>query len=353
MVRNSFSLYPSAFIEWFAMRFPATPTLQIAVIVLIAFVGMTGAIETVRDPYLLSCFLGLMALGLVGMGLARLGAGAPIAQGDSVDRSSVTKNLEKREQQLDRELVTIAGLIQSHLEANGRYSDSLAQAGHNLLSLAKPEKVPAIVAMLIDANEKMRRRTNDLSKSLEKSRSQVAMLNSKLLEAQEIGMRDSLTSLGNRRFFDSNLAREIAKARAHGTELCLVMGDLDHFKKINDNFGHPFGDRVLKYFAELLSKQIRNGDMAARLGGEEFAVILPRRTLESAMRLTDQIRSRLETQQWMNAQSGQLFSKITASFGVVRLGAADDAETLVTRGDTMLYQAKRAGRNRIIIEEAA
>jgi diguanylate cyclase len=93
--------------------------------------------------------------------------------------------------------------------------------------------------------------------------------------------------------------------------------------------------------------------MAARLGGEEFAVILPRRTLESAMRLTDQIRSRLETQQWMNAQSGQLFSKITASFGVVRLGAADDAETLVTRGDTMLYQAKRAGRNRIIIEEAA
>jgi diguanylate cyclase len=98
-------------------------------------------------------------------------------------------------------------------------------------------------------------------------------------------------------------------------------------------------------------KHIKDGDIAARLGGEEFAVILPQTTLESATRLTDQIRNRLEAQQWMNAQSGQLFSKITASFGIVRLGENDDCETLVKRADTMLYEAKRAGRNRIIIED--
>ncbi len=196
----------------------------------------------------------------------------------------------------------------------------------------------------------MLKETKELSVNLEKSRSQVGALRSKLAEAQAIGMRDSLTSLGNRRSFDSNLAKEISEARARGTDMCLMMGDLDHFKKVNDNYGHPFGDRVLKYFAELLSKHIKDGDIAARLGGEEFAVILPQTTLESATRLTDQIRNRLEAQQWMNAQSGQLFSKITASFGIVRLGENDDSETLVKRADTMLYEAKRAGRNRIIIE---
>jgi diguanylate cyclase len=347
------SICPSALTERFAMRFLATPALQTAVIVLIAFVGMVGGVESVQDPYILSCVLGLMVLGLSGIGLARIQMDATGAPDDSAGRSSLKKSLENREQQLDRELATIASLIQSHLDANGQYSDSLVQAGRSLPSLAGPEKVRAIVGLLIDANEKMQRRTSDLSKSLEKSRSQVAALSTKLVEAQEIGMRDSLTSLGNRRAFDSNLAREIAEARAQGTELCLIMGDLDHFKTINDNFGHPFGDQVLKYFAELLSRQPLDGAIAARLGGEEFAVILPRQTLQSALRLTDQIRSRLEGQQWVNAQSGQRFSKITASFGVVRLGEADNEETLVKRADTMLYEAKRAGRNRIITEEAA
>ena len=91
--------------------------------------------------------------------------------------------------------------------------------------------------------------------------------------------------------------------------MCLVLGDLDHFKKINDNFGHPFGDLVLKFFAELLSKHIKDGDFAARFGGEEFAIILPRMTLEEATQLTERIRGRLEAQQWMNSQNGQLFSR--------------------------------------------
>ncbi|WP_158815852.1 GGDEF domain-containing protein [Methylocapsa sp. S129] len=333
------------------MRFFKTPWLQLAIVILIALLGMVGAIDNIQNPYALACILGLMALGFIGMGLGELrGAGA---SAHSSDGANLKDDFEARRAQLDRELDTIANLIQSHLDANGRYSDSLAQADQGLLPSTNPEKVRAIVRLLIDANEKMRRETGELSTSLEKSRSQVAALRSKLVEAQAIGMRDSLTSLSNRRAFDSNLTKEIAQARAQGTEMCLMMGDLDHFKKVNDNYGHPFGDRVLKYFAELLLKHIKDGDIAARLGGEEFAVILPQTTLESATRLTDQIRGRLEAQQWMNAQSGQLFSKITASFGIVRLSEKDDSETLVKRADTMLYEAKRTGRNRIIIEDTA
>jgi diguanylate cyclase len=345
-------IFPSGLVERFAMRFLKTPWLQLAVVILIAFLGLVGAIDNIQNPIALASILGLMALGLVGIGLGELRGGAGAAAG-SADREDPRESLEAKRAQLDRELDNIANLIQAHLEASDRYSDSLAQAGRALIPSANPEKVRAIVRLLIEANEKMLKETKELSINLEKSRSQVAALRSKLVEAQAIGMRDSLTSLSNRRSFDSNLAKEISEARAQGTEMCLMMGDLDHFKKVNDNYGHPFGDRVLKYFADLLLKHIKDGDIAARLGGEEFAVILPQTTLESATRLTDQIRNRLEAQQWMNAQSGQLFSKITASFGIVRLGESDDSETLVKRADTMLYEAKRAGRNRIIIEDTA
>ena len=335
------------------MRFLATPTLQLAVLFLIAAVGMAGAVENVQSPFVLSGFIALMVLGFAGIGLGELRADPANAGDDPANAGSRQKSLETRVRQLDRELATIAELIQSHLEASGRYSDSLAQAGRSLPSAVDPEKVRAVVRRLIEANEQMQRETSELTERLEKSRSQVAALRSRLVEAQAIGMRDSLTSLGNRRSFDVNLAKQIGEARAQKTELCLVLGDLDHFKKINDNFGHPFGDLVLKFFAELLLKHIRDTDFAAWFGGEEFAIILPRMTLDDATQLTEQISSRLEAQQWMNAQSGQLFSKITASFGVVRLAESDDEETLLKRADTMLYGAKRAGRNRIVVEDKA
>jgi diguanylate cyclase len=335
------------------MRIFATPTLQLAVLFLIAAVGVAGAIETVQNPFVASGFVALMALGFAGIGLGGFRAG-PADEGDEATNDSARRKiLEARVGELDRELTTIAALIQSHLEASGRYGESLAEAGRNLSQAVTPEKLRAVVRRLLEANEQMQRETSELTERLDKSRALVAALRSRLAEAQAIGMRDSLTSLGNRRSFDVTLARQIADARAQKTDLCLVLGDLDHFKRINDSFGHPFGDTVLKFFAELLLKHVRDGDFAARFGGEEFAIILPCVTLDEAIRLTEQIRSRLETQQWMNAQSGQLFSRITASFGVVRLGESDDEESLLKRADTMLYGAKRAGRNRIGVEDRA
>ena len=330
------------------MRFLTIPSLQLAVLVLIAVVGMAALLANAHSPEVLLFVFGLMILGFVGTGLREFRPA-----GGEAANAGAPKDAETRELRLERELATIAKLIQLHLEASGRYSQALAQADRSLPALATPEKVRAIVALLIEANEKMQHETAELSRSLERSRLQVAILRSNLVAAQQIGMSDSLTTLGNRRSFDINLGKEIAEAQVDGAQMCLVMGDIDHFKKINDNFGHPFGDRVLKHFAELLLKNISDGAVAARIGGEEFAIILPRTRLEDAVQLTDVIRRQLEAQQWMNAQSGQLFSNITASFGIVRLGEKDNEETLLRRADTMLYEAKRSGRNCIICENAA
>ena len=137
------------------------------------------------------------------------------------------------------------------------------------------DAIHEIVLTLINDNRAMQNKVNVLSEKLEHSRFQIMRLRSSLTKAEEIGNRDGLTALGNRRFFDNALAEEVAKARDFGGELCIALADIDHFKKINDKFGHVAGDMVLKLFAELLMMNIKGQDKVARFGGEEFAILFP------------------------------------------------------------------------------
>jgi diguanylate cyclase len=168
-----------------------------------------------------------------------------------------------------------------------------------------------------------------------------------------MGMRDPLTALSNRRYFDTSLERELADAQARGAPLSLVMGDIDNFKKINDLFGHQIGDEILKMFARVLTDNVHSRDTVARYGGEEFAIILPETRLESAKQLTERMRSQVEGMELAVSESGQEIGKVTASFGVAELGPADDADALIQRADAKLYEAKCAGRNRVAADQAA
>jgi diguanylate cyclase len=326
-------------------------TLQIAVILAIAILGALCATQTNQTPTIELYVLALIALGIVGVGLGE------IREADSPTiaspRRGSLKQADATAQHFDSALGVIVKLIQAHLEENSRYSDSLERANKDLPSLDRPEQVRAVVSLLIDENEKIQTKMNELSKNLEASRAQVAKLRSNLAEANELGLRDPLTSLGNRRFFDANLAKEVKLAQGEGADLCLVMADLDHFKKINDRFGHPVGDMVLKLFGELLSSNIKGKDTAARYGGEEFAIIFPSTKLDDAAHITDQIRHQLEGKQWMLSASGQRIGTITASFGVARLRRGEDPEALVKRVDAKLYEAKISGRNRVVVDSAA
>ena len=173
--------------------------------------------------------------------------------------------------------------MQSYIEAGEKYSVSLAEAGKNLPKIATPEEVGIIVKFLIAENAKMQNEAGDLRERLEQKQSQIEELCSNLAEAQEMGMTDPLTSLSNRRGFDATLAKEIAEARARAAALCLVMVDLDNFKKINDDFGHLVGDEILKMFAAILRDNVGSHDSVARYGGEEFAIILPETELDDAL----------------------------------------------------------------------
>ncbi|RTQ99872.1 GGDEF domain-containing protein [Halomonas nitroreducens] len=156
-----------------------------------------------------------------------------------------------------------------------------------------------------------------------------------------LARHDELTGLLNRRAGLARLDEEIARARRQGTPLCVAICDLDHFKQINDRHGHAMGDEALQGVAEVMHAELRRYDVLARLGGEEFLVMLPGAARPAAEQAIERLRARLE-----DARLGKPDLALTVSAGIAGLAEGDSGEALLERADRALYQAKRQGRNR-------
>jgi diguanylate cyclase (GGDEF)-like protein len=162
----------------------------------------------------------------------------------------------------------------------------------------------------------------------------------------EAALRDGLTQAYNKRHFLDRLTAELAYARRHGTPLTLLMLDIDHFKNVNDTYGHPAGDYVLATLARIAMGALRAEDVFARYGGEEFAILCRGVTLDQAALLGERLRSTIEATAF-DYQRRRI--PITASIGVASLlDRADDTTRLIADADGALYEAKRAGRNHVV-----
>ena len=157
-------------------------------------------------------------------------------------------------------------------------------------------------------------------------------------------IKDGLTDLSNKRQLDTVLGKEISRAQRHERPLSLLMVDIDHFKDVNDTYGHIAGDSVLKELAVILQGRLRPDDEVGRYGGEEFAVILPETPLMGAVRIGDELRKLVEEHKF--TAEGEPIS-ITISVGAAVLERGSDAKTLYKAADEQLYEAKRTGRNRV------
>jgi diguanylate cyclase (GGDEF)-like protein len=162
---------------------------------------------------------------------------------------------------------------------------------------------------------------------------------------------DSLTGLANRRLSTAALEKELARAQRFNEPLTLVLADIDDFKRINDRWGHPTGDEVLKAFARRLQESVREIDLAGRWGGEEFALLLPGTDLEGGRRLAERIRE-LVREQHLAASDGSPI-RVTSSFGVASFPLVNGQSQLVAAADAALYEAKRSGKDRVVVSEPA
>jgi diguanylate cyclase len=251
------------------------------------------------------------------------------------------------DREVHSEVAKIISLLGSQVEANASFSAALGKAREQLPDSLKPEQVRLVISYLMIENENMRKRTSDLQGNLERSQRQIERLKSNLAAAELQGLSDPLTGLKNRRSFDITLAAEIASSRSAGKPLSLVMADIDHFKSINDRYGHPAGDDVLKWFAKILSNNMKGRDTVARYGGEEFAIIMPQTTLDNAALLAGQIKQQLEQQLWKKPGAPNTMLRVTASFGVAQLNPGEGTSGIIQRADAKLYESKTSGRNRV------
>jgi len=166
----------------------------------------------------------------------------------------------------------------------------------------------------------------------------------------EMAMVDGLTGLFVRRYFDARIEEEIERSKRYGTPFSVVMMDVDDFKRLNDTHGHLAGDRVLRGVAQLVRSQMRGVDTAARYGGEEIAIILPRTEMVAALNQAERIRAAIADHRiTIDGTGASPVLGVTASFGIAAYpeSGASTAEELVKRADRALYRAKKTGKNRV------
>src|SRR5690606_12816757 len=159
--------------------------------------------------------------------------------------------------------------------------------------------------------------------------------------------QDFLTGLANRRYFMELAREELTRASCNAEAACLLMVDVDHFKHINDAHGHRVGDLMLQSFSKVLLKTLRSGDIIARVGGEEFAVLMPETTLDLAVEIAGRLKSAIAENALCVENTPVL--RVTASIGVAAWCSGLDLDDLMEMADGALYQAKHSGRNRICV----
>ncbi len=205
-------------------------------------------------------------------------------------------------------------------------------------------RVIAAQAAISLENVNIYKKLDDMNKNLEhKVMARTRELNIKNRELEILSTTDQLTGLYNRRYIDQSIKEEIDRSRRYKVPLSIILLDIDHFKRINDTYGHDVGDEVLVSLASVLKENTRNTDIAGRWGGEEFLIIVPQTDGEMCLLITEKLREAMKSCIY---QTGE---QVTASFGVTEFQKNDSVSLLIKKADQALYEAKKGGRDKVVL----
>jgi diguanylate cyclase len=232
----------------------------------------------------------------------------------------------------------------------GSYAGILQEAANRFEGGVDSDEFRAIVQHLAVSTHGMVESNLKLAEQIEAQSRQVEELQTALQSVKVEALTDGLTGLANRRMFDETLHRRLQDAAAATSELCLLLIDIDHFRRINENWGHPLGDQVLRYIASVLRAHAQGDVLAARFGGEEFAVIMPRSNVNLAEALAARVSRAVKSKRLSLKSTGDVIGEVTVSVGIARFEHFEEPSDLVARAVDCLAAAKSAGRDRIVTD---
>lgn len=249
---------------------------------------------------------------------------------------------------VEEEMSRVVGILSEAGRDAAAYGKVLTTASGGLG--AQKSNAEEIIGTLLRSTREMQSKNRALETSLKSSTHEVANLRENLANARREALTDALTGLPNRKAFDEKLDHWMAKAAKERMPLCVLFGDVDRFKKFNDDFGHQLGDQVLKLVAQCIIDNLPNNGFGARYGGEEFAILLPQVNLDAAVVVANKIRKAVELKKIVKRQTGEHLSRVTLSIGCAVQAPGETLRELIDRADKALYAAKNNGRNQVRTE---
>lgn len=264
-----------------------------------------------------------------------------IAQGSFVGMRNSQEELKRILRSVMLQLLQTGNEFAQYASGLGAHIEALDGKDIDIESLRE------MASLIINDTRQMEASARSSSSRLIGASHEVDRLRKELEQARREANTDPLTGLLNRRAFTVILEQAITKSDSVGERFSLIMMDIDHFKNINDSYGHWVGDKVLRYVGRMLPQLLKGQDSLCRLGGEEFVILLPSTSLEDAMRVAESIRTRMVNSQLRLSESRQPLGEITASFSVAAHRVGETMDELLQRVDRALYEAKSSGRNRV------
>ncbi len=257
------------------------------------------------------------------------------------------QNLAKHSSKLGEETDELLTLIEATVDSAGALGRSIDDVESTLRQIPNSNKFKTVVSSLVDVSREMSETNIALTQQLSNSGQQIKEIHDKLEAVRHKSLTAALTEATDRFGFDPELEQMIAASESSGQPLSLVVIGIDHFKQFNDSFGHQTGDQVLKMVADQIRQGVRDTDLVAQSGGEEFAVILPNAPPEKGALLADRVRQQISGKELFKKATNQSLGNVTLSAGVAGSRPGDTAASLTARADGFLTEAKRAGRNRV------
>lgn len=248
------------------------------------------------------------------------------------------------------EVIKALGEITILAEGNvANFGRTLQQSEKELVNPSNP--IESIVAHLLASTQSTQVSMGLMRQQIQESQHEIAALQARLEKVTEEALTDPLTGLVNRKGLSKAIEAALLSAKEEKSYPSLLMIDIDHFKKINDAYGHLLGDKVIKVVGETLKRQIKGKDTAVRYGGEEYCVLLPETELKDAVKVAENIRVTIENTRIKRISDQQDIGKVTISIGVGRYRPEEPVADFFERADSALYLSKKEGRNRVTFIE--